>query len=224
MSHDDHEVEPIPGLPALPPEGETILWQGSPYWPTVARRVMHLDMVAVYLALLIAWRAVGQRGAGRSGIDIAMSLLPMVGLSLLALGLLALIAWGIGRTTVYTITNRRIALRFGIALPITFNLPFRAIGAANLRDLGHGRGDIALRLTDEQRIAYLVLWPHARPWQLRTPEPMLRALPDVAKVATLLGEALAADMSRQRIIRPLDGAVTEPRAMPVSRPALVAAE
>jgi hypothetical protein len=32
-----------------------------------------------------------------------------------------------------------------------------------------------------KRIAYLHLWPHARPWQLKRPQPLLRALPDAAR-------------------------------------------
>lgn len=35
--HDDFAVEPIPGLPELPPEGEHILWQGAPCWHALAR-------------------------------------------------------------------------------------------------------------------------------------------------------------------------------------------
>lgn len=30
MPKDDVQVEPIRGLPELPPEGEHILWQGAP--------------------------------------------------------------------------------------------------------------------------------------------------------------------------------------------------
>ncbi len=34
MSHDDFALEPIKGLPEVPPEGEEILWQGRPQvWP-----------------------------------------------------------------------------------------------------------------------------------------------------------------------------------------------
>ena len=30
MPHDDFQIEPVPGLPERPPEGERILWQGRP--------------------------------------------------------------------------------------------------------------------------------------------------------------------------------------------------
>ena len=39
-------------------------------------------------------------------------------------------------------------------------------------------------------MSYLLLWPHIRPWRLRAPEPMLSSIPDAAKVAAKLAEAL----------------------------------
>jgi hypothetical protein len=52
-----------------------------------------------------------------------------------------------------------------------------------------------------KRLAYLVLWPHVRPWRLQAPQPMLRAIDDVAAVADLLAEALAADTARSTAVR-----------------------
>lgn len=221
MSHDDHDVEPIPGLPELPPAGEKILWQGSPHWPTIARRVMHLDVVAVYLALLVGWRLVSAIKSGQPVGDILFVMLPVMAVGF---AVLALIAYGIGRTTVYTITNRRVAMRFGMALPVTFNLPFKSISAAGVRDLGRGRGDIALQLTGSQRLAYLVLWPHVRPWRVRTPEPMLRALPDASKIAALLGDALASEVSQPRAIAAYHPANQARDRSVTDRPAMIAAE
>ena len=40
--------------------------------------------------------------------------------------------------------------------------------------------------------AWLLLWPHVRPWRMRHPEPMLRSLPDAAHVAAILAPALTA--------------------------------
>jgi hypothetical protein len=39
-----------------------------------------------------------------------------------------------------------------------------------------------------------VLWPHARPFRLRHPEPLLRAIDDVAAVAAILERALRATL------------------------------
>ena len=55
-----------------------------------------------------------------------------------------------------------------------------------------GTGDIALQLGKGDRVAYLILWPHARPWRLAKAEPMLRAIPHADRVAQVLARALAA--------------------------------
>jgi hypothetical protein len=39
-------------------------------------------------------------------------------------------------------------------------------------------------------VAWLILWPHARPFYLKNPQPMLRSIPQAALVARLLGDAL----------------------------------
>jgi hypothetical protein len=44
-------------------------------------------------------------------------------------------------------------------------------------------------LLPPDRIALLHLWPHARPWRVSRPEPMLRCVPDAAAVARLLTQA-----------------------------------
>ncbi len=57
-------------------------------------------------------------------------------------------------------------MRIGIVLTITFNLPLSQIEAAGLHAHADGSGDIASACsTGTDRIAYLHLWPHARPWQ-----------------------------------------------------------
>lgn len=177
----EHELEPVPGLPERLPPGERLLWQGSPAAWTLARRALHIDKVALYFGVLLLWRATGS-------VTAALWLLP---LALTALGLLGLFAWGYSRTTLYTITDRRVVLRVGIALPLTINLPFARIDAAALKVNADGSGDIPLCLHAGERVSYLLLWPHVRPWQLRQPQPMLRAIPQAAAVADVLAQALA---------------------------------
>jgi hypothetical protein len=46
-----------------------------------------------------------------------------------------------------------------------------------------------LSLTGKDRIALLHLWPHARPWRVTQPEPMLRGVPQAQAVAKLLSDA-----------------------------------
>lgn len=194
-AHDDHELEPVPGLPEHLPAGESILWQGRPRWQSLAVRAMHLKVLALYFGGLAAWRAATLLGDGLTAGEAAIGALWIVLLGLGAMGLLTLFAWLAARTTMYTITNRRVVLRVGVALPLTINLPFAAVAAASLNDSPDGSGDVALALVPEQRISYALLWPHARPWRFSRAEPMLRAIPDAAGVAQVLARALAASAS-----------------------------
>ena len=56
MPHDDFAVEPIKGLPEMPPEGEVILWQGRPNWWALSKESLNLYWVLGYFVLLAAWR------------------------------------------------------------------------------------------------------------------------------------------------------------------------
>ncbi len=185
----EHEFEAARGLPEALPDGEVQLWQGSPDARLLARQALHLDWVIGYFALLLVWRGVSSAHDGASATQTLAALAGMLPLILLACGLLAGIAWLMARTTVYTLTNRRVVMRVGIVLSITFNLPFAQIASAGWRPRGRG-GDIVLDLAGSDRIAYLHLWPHARPWKLRRTQPMLRALSDAHRVAELLATAL----------------------------------
>ena len=193
----EHEFEAAHGLPEALPDGEVQLWQGSPDARLLARQALHLDLVAAYFAVLLAWRGVvswQESGSVGQALGAMAGMLPLIAL---ACGLLAGIAWLMARTTVYTITNRRVVMRVGIVLSITFNRPFAQIASADWRQRGRG-GDIVLTLSGNDRIAYLHLWPHVRPWRLRRTQPMLRALPAAAAVAAQLAQALQqAESSRQ---------------------------
>lgn len=178
----EYDDEPIPGLPGEPPEGETLIWQGSPEWRLLARSALFTRIVGLYFAVLVALAIVNGSTTG----VIATLIAGTVGI-----GLLMLYAWAVARTTVYTLTNRRVVLRIGVALNMCINLPLAKIGGANLRPLGPVEGDLALQLIGPHKLGYLVLWPHARPWKLGNPQPMLRALPDAAVVGERLARAVA---------------------------------
>lgn len=191
------EIEPVRGLPEHLPPGERILWQGSPAWRTVAVRALHTRKVVGYFALLAAWGFVASIVAdGAAPRAALLSVAGVVPLTIGALALLGLYAWLVGRTTIYTITNRRVVMSFGVALPMTVNVPFRIVASAGLRTDPDGAGDIPLALNGREKLAYLALWPHARPWRVSRPEPMLRAVPEAAKVAGILSGALAAAAGR----------------------------
>ncbi len=179
------------GLPERLPAGERLLWQGSPQARTLLRHAFHLRAMAGYFAILIALSAAAILGRGASGHATATSLLHRLGLAAVALALVALYAWAVQRTTVYSVTNRRVVISIGIALPVTFNIPFAKIETAGLRSFPSGAGDIPLRLLAGEKLSYFVLWPHARPWRTARAEPMLRCVPDAAAASSILGAALA---------------------------------
>lgn len=179
----EYDDEPIRGLPGDLPQGETLIWQGSPEWRLLARSAFFTRVVGLYFVALVALAIYN----GSTGGVIATLIAGAVGI-----GLLMLYAWAVARTTVYTLTSRRVVLRIGVALNMCINLPLAKIGGANLRALGPVEGDLALQLIGPHRLGYLVLWPHARPWKLGNPQPMLRALPDAAVVGERLARAVAA--------------------------------
>ncbi len=183
----EYEAEPIPGLPGLPPKGERVLWQGSPDWRVLARTAFHTRTIAAYFGLLVALAAVN---LVRTGSPTGLIITAAMGAFVVAL--LSAIAWGTARSTIYTLTNRRIVLRIGMALPKCINLPLSLVGTVGLHRYADGSGDLPIALTARQPLGYAVLWPHARPWQLKDPQPMLRAIPDVETVAAMVARACLA--------------------------------
>jgi len=82
-------------------------------------------------------------------------------------------------------------MRIGMAISVSINLPFSQIDGAAVRLFGNGSGDIPLKVTAKERVAYLMLWPHARPFHFAHPQPCLRCVPRADQVASLLAAALA---------------------------------
>jgi hypothetical protein len=191
MSHDDFAFEKIRGLPADLPRGEELLWQGSPTWKSLAIHTYYVRIVVVYFCALLLWRIGVGIGAGHSASAVALSCVWLVGLGSTAAGLLSLIAYLSSRTTVYSITSGRVVLRHGIAVSVTVNIPFTLLEAADLRQRKDGNGDISLKLRKDQRLGYLVTWPHLRPGYITHPQPSFRSLADAQHAASVLGDAVA---------------------------------
>jgi hypothetical protein len=187
----DFENEVAPGLPEHLPPGERVLWQGSPQWRALAVRALHARKVAIYFVLLATWHVADSVADGASAIAALKGSAWMLLLGAATCALLAGIAWLIERTTLYTITDKRIVLRFGIALPVSVNIPFCIVDAASLSTHRDGTADLPLRLAAGQRMGYVLTWPHVRPWKVAPVHPMLRAIADGEQVAELLGRALA---------------------------------
>ena len=197
------------GLPGPLPPTERILWQGAPTTSGIAVRAFHAQLVAGWFALMAL-----ALGAGTTMNGSFVKAIAVVSPTLLAgtagIGLLMLLGWLVHRTTVYTITSQRIVLHAGIALPVTLNLPFAQIDTAGFHGFSDGTGDIPIQLRDGQKVAYLNLWPHARPWRVARPEPMMRSVPEAAKVANILARALTAQAGREEEAAAI--VVTRPRA------------
>ncbi|MDG5493309.1 photosynthetic complex putative assembly protein PuhB [Niveispirillum sp. BGYR6] len=185
----EHEIEPIPGLPGHLPAGEQILWQGRPAARLVARHVLKSLWVGGYFLLLALWAAAAGLADGQPLGGILFSVAVLIALAALALGLLELFAWGVERTTLYTITSQRVVMRFGVALSMSLNLPFNQINAVALGRLGGKAGSIALALRPGHRLSWMVQWPHVRGWRFAAPEPALICLADADAVAAILAMA-----------------------------------
>ncbi len=186
----EFEHEPVRGLPERLPAGEVLLWQGQPSWRALAVRAFHVRKIAIYFGLLLVWRVASGLHGGTSPSGVAESLLWILPLPLAAVGIPALLAWLYSRTTVFTITNRRVVMRYGVALPWSLNLPFSLVESAAVSVHRDGTADIPLVLTGTGRVSYLHLWPFARPWRINRPQPMLRSVADGERAAAILARAL----------------------------------
>ncbi len=189
QAHHEHEFEAAPGLPEALPAGEYIVWQGGPDWRKLAADAFHVPRLAAYFSAMIALQALLSWDAAAPLAGNVVPLLISASLALTALGLLSLTAWLSARTTMYTLTNKRVVMRIGIVLSISLNLPLRWLAAARLKADQDGVGNIALELKGDDGLGYLHLWPHALAWHLSRPQPSLRCVRDAAVVGQQLEQA-----------------------------------
>ncbi|MEI4231557.1 photosynthetic complex putative assembly protein PuhB [Roseovarius sp. D22-M7] len=203
--HDDFAVEPVKGLPERPPEGEHVLWQGRPHWWALTRDALSLYWVAGYFVALFAWRFLTLADQVTLASAFRASF-PFIILGGVVCAILLIVGVAQARATVYTITNRRVAMRIGAALTVTLNLPFTQIRNADLNLRRDGTGSVALDLLGETRLSYLVCWPHVRPWVMRRTQPALRCIPDAESVARLLAEAAEERVQMPQVARMPDAA------------------
>ncbi len=211
--HDDFDFEPVRGLPQLLPKGERMLWQGAPRWQDLAVHAFHARKVIWYFAGLTMLAGVLRLVEGHSFASAIKPFQWLMPMGLVAAALLVGLAYLSARTTVYTITSKRLIMRIGMALPVSINLPFNQIDGAAVRLFANGSGDIPLKVTAKERIAYLMLWPHARPFHFAHPQPTLRCVARADDVAGLLAAALAG-----AIPQPLQAEAVSNRAASNSQP------
>lgn len=200
MSEYDHE--PIRGLPGELPADEHIIWQSAPDWKQMAMTALHIRFSALYFGAIAVWAIM--RGDINTAVAVTV-------LGFVVVALFALFAWGVSRTCVYTLTNKRVVLRIGVALNKCVNLPLSEIETANLKALDGGFGNIVLTLKGMPRLGYLMLWPHARSLRFVRPQPMLRAIPDAHNVAAMLFKAT----QQVQTVEPMEAQPTRSRDIPL---------
>ncbi|SLN32381.1 photosynthetic complex putative assembly protein PuhB [Pseudooctadecabacter jejudonensis] len=206
MSHDDFKFEPVRGLPEALPEGEHILWQGSPSVLRLARDAMKLNWVIAYFVLLTVWRV----GVSSTFVPMDQALahgVPFVVIGALCCLLILGLATMQARSAVYTLTNKRVAMRIGAALTMTLNLPYTQIGNAGLDLKRSGHGTLAFELIGDVRFSYLMTWPHARPWVFAKTQPAFRSIAEAEKVADIFAAAAEARVSVPQVQQQAPSAV-----------------
>jgi hypothetical protein len=200
MSHDDFKSEPLPGLPERPPEDERILWQGKPAWWQLTWESLSIPYVAAYFLFLAVWRFIAVSDLMPFAQAVGASV-PFLVLGAIVIGVLALVGWVQAVTTMYTVTNKRVAMRIGAALTVTLNMPYTQVSNASLSLRRNGTGTIALEPSGELPIGYVMCWPHVRPWHIRQTQPALRCIPDAERVARMIADSAEARVAEPRIER-----------------------
>jgi hypothetical protein len=183
------------GLPDHLPEGERLIWQGKPDWKNLAFNAFHIRKVAAYFAAIIVAQGAFKYANGLPAFESVPGLL---GLALAACAILAVMAYANAKTTRYTLTTKRVLMKVGIAVPVIINLPLRQIDGASFAQTGQGCGNIVFQTGGETRLAYLLLWPHAKPWHFTKPQPAFRGISDVELVAKTVSTALGGQMPASR--------------------------
>lgn len=204
----EHEWEAAPGLPEALPADEKILWQGTPQWQALAVHAFHVRKLACYFGLMLIWQGLSLSRDGADWVSLSIDLTKSFTLVAVALCLLCMVAWWSASTTMYTLTDKRLVMRVGIVLSLTFNFPLRCIRSAHVKELGQDMADIALQLPPGDRIGWFHLWPHQRAWHLKHPQPTLRCVTHAQQFSALLQRTWA------RAQAPGVAAVNEPLQSP----------
>jgi len=184
------------------PEGERILWEGSPSVKRLVFDVFHLRGVFVYFGLIALWA--GWEAGWTAALPARLAWIVI--LAGVVAGLVVFYAGAIARSTRYLVTDRRVVLRFGVALPGVLNIPLPEIESAFVRRRSEGSGDLVIDAGPMEEIGFWLLWPHAKPWSISRARPMLRALDDVDTPGRVLLDATAAAAEAEGTRRVEEGA------------------
>ena len=170
---DSGDFNGIKGLPESPPDGEEVVWQGEPKWGALSTRLFRVRLVLVYFALLAGFTAFISEAAGP---EILATFVWQLSLAVLAALILSGLAWLYATTTVYTVTDKRLVLEFGVAFTMSLNIPWDLVESAASKAFSDGTADVVISLQQGNSISYVTLWPFARPWHFLKVQPMLRGV------------------------------------------------
>lgn len=189
----------IAGVDEPLPEGEEILWSGSPEVRATTRHVVHVRVWGAYMAAMVVLVGV----SALSSLSIADTARVLVLPLLLTAVLLGAVAWlgrAVARSSTYVVTTRRVILQVGIAFPIAINIPLRLIDNAALKRFRDGSGELRLTLAPEVKLAYIALWPHVDVFRnVANPRPKLRGLADPERVGQVIRDAVVRSGGNVRV-------------------------
>ncbi|MEL7111931.1 MAG: photosynthetic complex putative assembly protein PuhB [Pseudomonadota bacterium] len=189
---EEDPAEPVRGIPEELPEGEKIIWQGKPSAWALAINAFRLRWVMIYFAVVTFFRAANISANGGSTAEmtgVATSSLLFAGA---AIAVIAGLSFAMSRAALFTITDKRVVLRYGAAIRKHVNLPFSQIQSASMKRKSARVGDIALQLKVPGQPPYLHLWPFVRPFNFSKPQPMIRGVEQPEEVARILAQAVFA--------------------------------
>ena len=182
------KFEPVNGLPEKLPPGEKILWQGKPTLMLLAWHSFGVKLATLYVVIAMIYQSALSLSATTEA-NIVPILVFYLLIWFLASSLLYLLAHFQRTSTIYTVTDKRVVLKIGAALPITYNIPFKQISSVDLKSYGV-KGSIAISLLGDNKISYLSCWPHVRPWHFSKPCPSLLFLDNIEEVSQIIKKAM----------------------------------
>ncbi len=182
---DSGDFNGIKGLPESPPDGEEVVWQGEPKWGALSTRLFRVRLVLVYFALLAGFTAFISEATGP---EILATFVWQLSLAVLAALILSGLAWLYATTTVYTVTDKRLVLEFGVAFTMSLNIPWDLVESAASKVFSDGTADVVISLQQGNSISYVTLWPFARPWHFLKVQPMLRGVENHADLVKTIAD------------------------------------
>jgi Bacterial PH domain len=134
------------------PAGEKVLWTGAPDQRALARYFLRERWCLAFVAFSFSLGAAVPRLIGVATLSTIMAIVAIVSIRLMA--------WQIAKSSKYVITDKRVYFNIGIVMRADANIPYSSLDGVDLRRRSDGSADLMLKLTGEQEIPWLLLFPH----------------------------------------------------------------